>query len=376
MKRALIVANSLGMISSFLENDIILLQKRGYKIDCACNINYSANDSSFFVEKYNLHLIHIDFSMRKLKMSNVFCVYHALAKVIKNTYYELVHCHTTIASVITRQITKKYRKRGMKVVYTSHGFPFFKGANFPQKVVFRLIENYYSKFTDGIITICEEDYTNAKVMKCKKVYRINGVGVDLTKYTCEKIDKKKYRQMLGIDIDKEVILSIGEINTNKNHEIVIKALSVLDDDIVYVICGRELTEHGKREELEMLAEKLNVTVIFLGYRDDIPQVCMCSDIGAFPSLKEGLGLAGIEMLAAGLPIAGANRQGIKDYVKDGLTGFLADPTNVTEYAEAIKKTIFLSTDKKTKLECQNMASKFSKECAYRKMEQIYENLLI
>ncbi len=105
----------------------------------------------------------------------------------------------------------------------------------------------------------------------------------------------------------------------------------------------------KKEELQQLANELNVHIKFLGFRKDIPEICCSADIGALPSFKEGLGLSGIEMLAAGLPVTGSNRQGIKDYVIDGVTGYLANPEDSKSFSEAIQKCFELSKCENIKL---------------------------
>ena len=104
-----------------------------------------------------------------------------------------MHCHSTIAAVIARQCARKYHKK-LKIVYTSHGFPFYEGNNGKKAKLFKLIENYYSKYTDAIITICNEDYINAKKMHCNVVKMMHGVGVNINNFINQKVNKKEYRK--------------------------------------------------------------------------------------------------------------------------------------------------------------------------------------
>ena len=173
-----------------------------------------------------------------------------------------------------------------------------------------------------------------------------------------------------------IVLSIGELNTNKNHEIIIRALSLIDNkNLVYAICGREVSEIGKKQKLEKLANSLNVRVEFLGYRNDIAEICNCAKIGAIPSYKEGLGLAGIEMLASGIPVVGADRQGIKDYVINNVTGYLCDPKDATSFANGIVETLRLSNEKGVKERCIMEAQKYDKKLVYEEMKKIYNKVL-
>src|SRR5699024_5136379 len=126
------------------------------------------------------------------------------------------------------------------------------------------------------------------------------------------IDRSRKRETLGISPDSFLILSVGEVNDRKNHSVIVKAISEIKNrDIQYVICG--LGE--KTNEIKVLAEELGISsqVHFLGYRNDLNEIYHIADLFAFSSKREGLGLAGIEAMAAGLPIVTSNINGINDY---------------------------------------------------------------
>lgn len=377
LKKALIISNSSGLISDFLENDIKILKEKGYSIECACNLNYPGKNTEEFFEQYEIKTYQVEFPIRDLDFKLIINSFKEIKNILKNNDYDLIHCHSTIAAVIGRECGKKYRKNNKtKIIYTSHGFPFYEGVAGKKSYLFKIIEKYYSKHTDAIITICNEDYEEAKKMKCKNVFKINGVGFDYKKIYDIKIDREEYRKKLGFKEDDLVVLSIGELNANKNHQVIIKALHKINNpNILYAICGREVTEIGKKQELQDLAESLNVRISFLGFRIDIPEITHCVEMGAIPSHKEGLGLSGVEMLAAGIPVVGSNRQGIKDYVKDGQTGYLCDPNDYNSFAVGIEKTINLALNESTKSNCKKISKEFSKEKSYEKMLNIYNTIL-
>lgn len=372
-KCVLIVSNSAGLITDFLDNDCTIYRDKGYHIDCACNMKYLGRDSQSFFDKYNIKPYDINFPIRSLSLIDIIKSYNQLKRIIKGKKYDVIHCHSTIAAAICRECTKR---KNIKVIYTSHGLPFYEGCQDKKSIMYKAVENYFSYYTDAIITICNEDYNNARNMHCKKVYKVNGVGVDFRKFNIPNFDRTEYRKRLGLREDRKYILSVGELNTNKNHKVVIEALSKIDNKkITYLICGRELTEIGKRKELEQLAKSYEVEVTFLGYRTDVPEICMCTDIGAFPSYKEGLGLSGIEMLRAGIPIVASNRQGIKDYVKEDVTGYLCDPNDPESFAEGIKKTFILKNASETKNNCVEMAESYSKDAVFKRMKEIMQEIL-
>lgn len=375
MKTALIVANTFGLITKFLDNDLTILRDMGFEIECACNTNYSDFDVDGFFDNYSVKVHHVDFPIRDINIGETRKSAAQLRVIISEHTYCLVHSHTTIASVIVRNVIKGASYKPV-VVYTSHGFPFYKGCNRLKGFVFQQIETYYSRYTDAVITICNEDYKNAQEMKCRKVFKINGVGIDSSFFDAACYDRATYRAKLGFSPKDIVILSVGELNSNKNHQILIRAISELNDPrYTLAVCGREVTELGKMDELTRLANGLGVRVVFLGYRRDIRAVCQSADVGAIPSFKEGLGLSGLEMLATGLPVVGSARQGIMDYIIDGVTGFLCDPTSASSFAEGIVKARHLSLSRGFSEKAKSVALDYRKEEVYEALLGIYTELL-
>lgn len=148
--------------------------------------------------------------------------------------------------------------------------------------------------------------------------------------------RQKLRNEFGIPMEAKVLLSVGELNANKNHQVVIKALTQLEkENVYYVICGQGQLE----EELKILIQKFGFgkKVILTGYRTDVDKFYQMADIFVFPSLREGLGLAAIEAMASGLPLITSDIHGINDYSVDGMTGYKCDRYDVLQYAKVIKK---------------------------------------
>ena len=376
MKKALIVTALAGFVRSFLTHDIELLQEMGYEVYCAANKYHpgAENIDDYFAEK-NVKFLQVDFSSNKPISFETLKAYKQLKRIVKEQSFEFVHCHTPIAGVLTRVICKKYRKKGMKVAYTTHGFYFHKKSSKKSWLIFYTIEKLMSKFTDAIITIYYEDFENAKKMNCTNVYKINGVGVDLDKFKNVIINRDKYRESIGINKDEMMVLYVGEISKRKNQKVVLQALGIINNPkIVFVHCGNAMNKEATTEEIKMIAKENKIRTIFLGLRKDIPQICHCADIGTISSTREGLGLAGIEMLASGLPIVASDVHGIVDYMIEGTNGYLANPYNPEEFAEKIKKLIERKIIKKEIV--KNTVEKFDKKISFEQMRKIYEELLI
>ena len=166
-----------------------------------------------------------------------------------------------------------------------------------------------------------------------------------------------------------MIISVGELNDNKNHEIIIRAIARIPK-VKYVIVGKGNLE---THLLELTAE-LNVSdrVILTGYRTDIKELLIASDCFAFPSKREGLGIAALEGMSVGLPVIGHDIGGIRDFIVAGLTGILCDD-NVLSYEGAIQK-VFESSQFKLHENCHTMAEKFDCSITDNIMRSVYWSL--
>lgn len=279
---------------------------------------------------YSIPYVRSPFSNRNLHAINM------IRRVVEENKYDIVHCHTPIASVCTRLACRHLRKDGLKVFYTAHGFHFYNGAPKLNWMVYYPIEKLCSRFTDKLITINKEDYELAKKkFKAKEVHYVPGVGVDLSRFEDVHIERAVKRQEIGVPEDAKLLLSVGELNENKNHQVIIRALAKLNDaNVHYAIAGTG----AKKESLLQLAKELGVEaqMHLLGFREDVPELNYVSDVFCFPSYREGLGLASIEAMACGLPIITSNVHGINDYSQNGVTGYKCAPADVDGFAKAIR----------------------------------------
>ncbi|MBE7087426.1 MAG: glycosyltransferase family 4 protein [Clostridiales bacterium] len=375
MKKALIVAN-LGGFFYFLFNDIKILQDKGYKVYCAAQGNLiKEEDPASVIRSKGAEFINIDFDSKKIFSKNNLTAYKQMKRLLKEHKFDLIHCHTPIAGAITRLAAKKYRRKNKtKVFYTTHGFSFTKYSDKKEFKKYFGIENFLSKYTDLIVTINNEDFEYAKKMKARAVEKINGVGFDYERFHNVDIDRDKWRKSLNINETDILILSVGELSARKNHQLIVKAIAKLNNpNIVYVIAGRELPGSGVKEGLETLAKNLGVRLILLGHISKVPEAIKCSDIGAIPSIREGLGLAGVQSLAGGVPLIGTDVQGIREYVIDGVTGYITDAFNEDECANKIK--LLIENKDKMVENCFETAKKFDRSVSYGQMEKIYSKYI-
>lgn len=329
-------------MNSFFKPHIEMLVREGHHIDLACNYGEQALDGMY--DELGCNSYQIDFSRSPLSADNI-KAYGQLKRLIKNGGYDIVHCHTPNAAAITRLVCRKARKKkGLRVFYTAHGFHFYKGAPRLNWLVYYPVEKLCSRFTDKLITINKEDYELAKrKFKAKYIYYVPGVGVDLSRFGNIQVDTKSKRKEIGVPENAFLMLSVGELNENKNHQVVIRALARLNDHSVhYAIAG----VGDKKDYLLALANELGVSgqLHLLGYRKDIPELNHSADLFCFSSLREGLAVSVIEAMACGLPIACSRIRGNTDLIDEN-GGRIFDALSVEAAKNAIAS--IMDTDMKS-----------------------------
>ena len=337
MKKVLFVATVVKThIMEFHIPYLKMFKEMGWETAVAARNDYE-NPADCVIPYCDIYY-NIPFERNPLKPGNL-KAYKELKHIIDEGEYDIIHCHTPVGAMLTRLAAKQARKQGTKVFYTAHGFHFYKGAPVINWILYYPVEKWLSRYTDVLITINKEDYERAKTFKAGKVCYVPGVGIDLKKFNAGYVNKEQKRKEIGVSADDFVLLSVGELIPRKNHEVVIRALSVLKqldklNHIEYVICARGSYE----ADLRKLAEGLDVAdhVHFLGYRNDISEICNCADLFVFMSHQEGLPVALMEAMACGLPAVCSNIRGNTDLIEDGVTGLLANNTP-EEVAQSISK---------------------------------------
>lgn len=357
---------TIGGTMPFFRTFIEELIKDGHFVDIACNGLIMAVPDYF--KEWGCNIYDISCTRFPFNIGNIKTI-KEIKNIVSKNYYDIVHCHTPIASACTRIACRDLRNAGTKVFYTAHGFHFYKGAPFPNWLLYYPIEKVLSKWTDVLITMNQEDYQRAIAkFKAERIVYVPGVGFNMDKFAqnYSEDEKKQVREKLEIGINDIMLLSVGELNKNKNHEIVIKALAEMSDfNIHYCIAG----EGELKGKLASIAEKNKVKLHLLGYRRDIPLLLHTSDIFILPSLREGLNVSLMEAIASKICVICSQIRGNIDLVED--KNFLFDPRCVKSVKRAISYSI---TNKDTNVINDNYKKihQFSKENVNHIMKKEYE----
>ena len=294
MKKVLFTATVDSHILHFHIPYLKLFKENGYEVHVATN---GDEKIPYCDVKHK-----ISFERNPIKLNNLKAI-KQLKKVIDKEKFDIIHCHTPMGSVVTRLAAKKARKNGTRVIYTAHGFHFYKGAPLLNWLLFYPIEKYLSKYTDDLITINKEDYELAKrKFHARNTYYIPGVGVDPNKFNINLTseEKHKLRESLGLKDDDFVIIYVAELIKRKNQTMAIEAIKDLvkkDDKIKLLLVGKD-SYNGKYQEM---VKNLGIdkNVIFTGYRKDVPKLMKISDMAISTALQEGLPVNILEAMFVG-----------------------------------------------------------------------------
>lgn len=327
--KVLMISNRIKTYPLLYKNIIEPLKSLGH------DIIWAADFSGFVADKSIIPCIteQIDINSNPFKTTNR-KAFKQICELINKYEIDAIQCSTPIGGALARLAGKKMGVR--PIIYAAHGFLFFKGAPLINRTVFKWEEQWLAHYTDALITITEEDYEEAKKLKLrshKAPYLIHGAGINVGVHV--EVDKKEKRKSIGIPKDAFLIVSAGDINKNKNTEVMVRALKVLNDPTVhYIACGVGPEEQNLKE----LARSLGVEDQFhlLGYRTDMPELMASSDAFVMMSFREGLPRSLMEAMDLGLPCIGSDTRGIRDLI-DPEGGIICNPRKPEEFAEAIRK---------------------------------------
>lgn len=374
MKKVLFVATVVRLhINMFHKPFIKWFHDQGWQVDVAANNDYE--DKGECVIPLCNHFYCLPFERSPLKMGN-WKAYKQLKKLLDEERYDLIHCHTPMGSVIARLAAGSARNRGTKVIYTAHGFHFYKGSPALNWLVYYPIERILSRRTDLLLTMNQEDYGVARKFHAKKVMNVNGVGMDMSRFVeASPEDKSAVRKELGLKENHVFAISVAALIPRKNHAALIRAVAKRNaPDFHLFILGDGVQE----QKLKELAVSLNVDqqIHFLGFRMDVYRLCSAADIFLFASRQEGLPVAVMEAMACGLPIIASNIRGNVDLIDPEKGGWLVDPTDTDGFVSAIDDAMS-HRESWPEMKAYNLAKvqRYSMDAVVEQMAEIYKTVM-
>lgn len=244
MKRVLMLSTVASLQDQFNMANIRMLRNLHCDVHVACNFVQGNNTSPQRIAVFQNELAalgvtchQIDFARSPFHLLQNHRAYQQLKAVLRADAFDCIHCHTPVGGIYGRQAAAAFQ---IPVIYTAHGFHFFQGAPLWNWLLFYPVEKYYARKTDVLITINSEDYDRAvRKMHAKQVVRIPGVGLKPGKYRFASRSREEVREALDLPLDAILLISVGELNRNKNHRVIIQAMARLPQlPLYYILCGK------------------------------------------------------------------------------------------------------------------------------------------
>lgn len=369
MKKFLIVAHYSRFLVQFELNDVRLLQLMGFEVHYATNYQQEDMFSGAIkiIQENGVILHQIDFVRSPYNIPANIKAYRQLKNLMVKEKFSGVHCHTPMAGALARLAANATRTK--PVLYTAHGFHFYKGCPLKNKLIYQTAETFLARYTDAQITINREDFAAAQKFPLRgKAYYVPGIGVDVKKISSVQVDRATKRAELGIPQDALVFITVGELIPRKNQEFLIRAFSNANlTNAHLLICG----SGREKEHLEQRMQELKVAekVHLLGFRRDVYELLKCSDVFVFPSKQEGLPVALMEAMAAGLPCIASRIRGNVDLLEN--SRYLFEPADENALCQLLKDA---ANDVQTEQECaqnREMLKRYDIKNVSKQMQGIY-----
>ncbi|MBI2447110.1 MAG: glycosyltransferase family 4 protein [Candidatus Omnitrophica bacterium] len=362
------------------------LKKEGY--DARLAYGFTSGDEGELIttaKGMGVDLYYIPQMKREISPINDVRAFLELYKLIKKEGFDIVHTHTSKAGILGRFSAKL---AGVPVIiHSPHGHIFDPEADIRgvSKGIlgirfFVFLERLAARITDKIITLTGleiEQQVKAGIDRREKFITIYS-GIEMEKLINVKVNVSEKKRELQIPLGVPVLGTVGRLDSVKGHKFLLDAIPYIkraSQGIKVLIIG----DGTLRLDLENQAKRLGVedNVLFLGMRDDVPELLNCIDVFVLPSLYEGMGRALVEAEAAGVPVVATQVGGVPEVVLDGKTGILIPPKDPARLAEAV---ILLLKDKDKRVSMGIEGRKFvtglfGTEAMINKVSDLYEDML-
>ena len=301
-----------------------------------------------------------------------------LSRLISEHRIHIVHSMGARADFFARMACRKNPSTAVvcTVAMLVEGFD----VGFPRKAVYKIADRYSAKYVTQYITVSKavkNRLVEERAIHADKVSVIYN-GVELDRYNPNLYDSEEMRRSLDIKGDHPIIGTIGRLVYQKGLSYFLKAAELVYSEkkqVRFVIIG-----HGPEEtNLKHLAESLGISHVcmFPGLRFDIARLLSIFDVFVLPSVLEGLPRTIIEAMAMKRPIVATNIDGVREQLRDNITGLLVPPADPKALAVAIVN--ILDDQKKAERlgsEARKDAQRlFDLKNTLARVERIYEKVL-
>jgi len=239
---------------------------------------------------------------------------------------DLLHPHGYKADLYALAAASRDR---VPLLATSHNWP----SKLLSMRAYAILDRWALRAFDKVIVVSDvvADILRRSGVAAEKVAMIPN-GVDLDRFRSA-VPKLRNEIRLG---DNPVVGFVGRLVPDKGGAFLVRAAQqvlAVHPTTTFVLVG----EGPAHQEWKALADELGIDnqIIFVGARDDMPEVYASFDVMVLPSLIEALPMCLLEAMAAGKPVIATRVGAVPRLVSDAQTGLLLEPGDVSALAQAI-----------------------------------------
>lgn len=329
MPKLLIVTTIPATVRAFLLPYIAHFRAQGWQVDAMAQGITDCSECTTACDR----VWDVEWSRNPLNPRNFIDAPRQIQPVLAQQNYDFVHVHTPVAAFVTRYTINRWQNPTKpKVIYTAHGFHFYRGGSLVKNTIFLTLEKLAGRWTDYLIVINREDEQAAKqyqIVPAAKIRYMPGIGVDTKYYSPQAVahtDVIQLREELGLTPENPLFLSIAEFIPRKRHCDLFQAFALLKPHAHLALAGTGVLQL----QMQSLATELGIAerVHFLGLRRDIPVLIRASVATVLVSAQEGLPRSVMESLSLEVPVIGTEIRGIQDLLASELLVPLGDITEI------------------------------------------------
>lgn len=316
---------------------------------------------------------------RELNPKGDFRMVMELYRRFRQTRPHIVHTHTAKAGAVGRLAA--WMARVPIRIHTFHGHVFHGYFSAAKTRFFTELEKRLARITSRIIVLGPSQQADIQGLGIGKPGQFVQIplGLDLARFTECNREESSLRHELGLGADTPVVSIVARLVPIKNHTLFFQAARLVLERhpaVRFVLAGdgpdREVLEAQSRE---MGLEK---SVVFLGFRSDLPNIYAGSDVSVLTSKNEGMPVAIIESLSTGTPVVATGVGETSSIVEQGVSGYIVPPGDTAALADRICAVLEQPDDWRLKLQRtrEAFAGNYSIDRLVSDIDSLYRTLLV
>jgi glycosyltransferase involved in cell wall biosynthesis len=304
----------------------------------------------------------------------------SITRLLREGRFDVAHAHTSKAGFVGRMAAARAGVR--RIIYTPHGSIFLPGSSIPGvpgsgilRRVLLLAERRAGRRTHLMTALSRQEMEVALELGLIAPGRVQVIpnGIEVDRYAPSAASRSTERRRLDLAADDLLVVAAGRLTAEKGHAVLLESAALLRGEFPSL----KLAFFGEgplREELARKSAALFPGARFPGFTEDLPAALAAADVFAHPALYEGFGLAPLEAMAAGLPVAASSVGGLPELISAEVDGLLVPPGDPAALAAALRRLLG-SRELRERLggRARSRARDFSRERMVAAYAMLYRN---